>query len=87
MYTTTKGYTLCIIQRSLPPNMVPTQTLCIIRFIHYDNMHYVKVYCSEFAFAQPEALSDKEDLLQVQIPNKVSHLAYQQAIAGFQDLH
>ena len=46
MYTTPKGYTLYIIQRSPPPNMVPTQTLCIIRFIHYDDIHYEKVYCS-----------------------------------------
>ena len=46
MYTTPKGYTLYIIQRSPPPNMVPTQTLCIIRIIHYDDIHYEKVYCS-----------------------------------------
>ena len=45
MYTTPKGYTLYIIQRSPPPNMVPTQTLCIIRIIHYDDIHYEKVYC------------------------------------------
>ena len=36
--------------------MVPTQTLCIMRFIHYDHMHYEKVYCTTKSVINPAAV-------------------------------
>jgi len=40
-------YVLCImIQFSHCPTMGPAQTLCIMRFMHYEHMHYEIVYCT-----------------------------------------
>src|SRR5271154_4040134 len=40
-------YALCIKYRFyLPPNVVPSQKLCIMRFMHYNCMHYEILYCT-----------------------------------------